>query len=69
VGAVWYDRNGGAVGGITPSRAGDLASRHQVVPMADSQAPPGSYTLMVMHYVGDTPVEVLARTTARITNR
>lgn len=66
VGAVWYDSNGGSVGGITPGRAGDLAGRNQAVPMADSQAPPGSYTLLVMHYVGDTPIEVLARTTVRI---
>lgn len=67
VGGAWYAADGSEVGGVGPSTAGDLAARQSPVPMTDAKAPPGVYTLFVMHYVGDQPVEVLARKRVRVT--
>jgi endonuclease YncB( thermonuclease family) len=69
VGAAWYDDNETQVAAITPAAAGDLAARHATVPMTDTNAPPGAYTVLVMHYVDGRPIEILGRTTVRITRR
>lgn len=66
VGAIWYDANQSPVGGITPAPASTLAARHQAVPMADVQAPPGPYEMLVLHYVDNQAIEVLGRTDVRI---
>ncbi|HLH69693.1 MAG TPA: hypothetical protein VKY90_11840 [Candidatus Dormibacteraeota bacterium] len=67
VGATWYDSLQEPTGGVGPAPAGRLAASNGLVP---EHAPsglrgnlPGTYTLLVLRYVGGQPVEILARTT------
>jgi hypothetical protein len=67
VGATWYDSLQEPTGGVGPAPAGQLAAGDGLVP---EHAPaglrgnlPGTYTLLVLRYAGNQPVEILARTT------
>ena len=60
VGAAWYSSGGTLIQSLGPSPAGSLAARHRLVPM-DQRAPPDTYELLVMHYDGGKPIEILGR--------
>jgi hypothetical protein len=66
VGGVWYDSQDREVSALAPAPAGQLAAQQAVVPMTDSQALPGSYRVLVMHYVDGKPIEILGRKSARV---
>jgi hypothetical protein len=68
VGAAWYapplDTE---VGRIGPETAGDLATSRALVPMTATDASKGVYRLLVMHYVDNQPVEILAHQRVEVT--
>ncbi len=64
VAARWYNTLGTTVGGIGPSRAGDLTERSVIpvkVPEGFRHNVPGDYEFVVERYSQGQPVEVLAR--------
>lgn len=67
VGAAWYGPDDAQVGGVGPAPARDLAARQAPAPMTDLKGPSGRYTLLVMHYVDNQPIEILARQAVRVT--
>lgn len=66
--AVWYDPNQTAVGGSSRGTAGQLAAQQAVAPMTRVKGPPGRYTLLVLHYVGNKPIEILGRQYVQVTS-
>ncbi|HEX4215239.1 MAG TPA: hypothetical protein VIA06_18105 [Candidatus Dormibacteraeota bacterium] len=67
VGAAWYSSEGTLIQSVGPSTAGSLAARHRLVPM-DQRAPPDTYGLLVLHYDGGKPIEILGRTHLTVTS-
>lgn len=65
VGAAWYSSGGTLIQSVGPSSAGSLAAAHRLVPM-DQRAPPDTYGLLVMHYAGGRPIEILGRAGVRV---
>jgi hypothetical protein len=63
VAARWYDSLDSQVGSIGPEPAGRLADREALVPVVTPRELhanlPGSYTLKIVRYAGDRPVELI----------
>ena len=66
--AVWYDPHQTAAGGSARAGAADLAAEHAIAPVTNVKGPPGTYTLLVLHYVGKKPIEILGRQYVQVTS-